>query len=260
VENQAGAGGALAARNVARATPDGYTLFFSALPQIAILPAAGVTGYDPVKDFAPVCNVGTNPFVLMTPPSFKARTLAELIDEARAHPGGVSFASAGLGSLAHLSAALLWHRAKVELLHVPYQGDAPAMTALLGGQVNCYFGNISVAIPQSKAGVVRAIAISDSKRNPQLPDVPTVAESGYDGFRTITWNGLLAPSATPKAVVERLARECQAIVREPDFSRALSNYGVDPLGDGPEAFAKTIASDMKLFAEAVAMTGVKMQQ
>lgn len=257
VENQAGAAGALAARTVAKAPPDGYTLFMSALPQIAILPAAGVNTYDPVKDFAPVCNIGTNPFVFILHPGMKAKTLAEFVQDARERPGKITFASAGIGSLAHLTMTLMLKRAGIEVIHVPFQGDAPAMTAIIGGQVNAYFGNISAVAPQAKAGAVRAIAISDDKRNPQLPDTPTVAESGYPGFRTITWNGVLAPSATPGDVIERLARECQAIVRDKEFAAALLNYGVDPLGDGPAAFAATIASDIKLWAEAVAIAGVR---
>jgi tripartite-type tricarboxylate transporter receptor subunit TctC len=256
VDNQGGAGGAIAAKMVARAEPDGYTLFFAALPQIAILPAVEKVGYDPVKDFAPVSAIGTNPFVLLVHPSLPARTLKEFVDYVGQRPGQLNYASAGIGSLAHLSMVLLLRRAGLQMTHVPYKGDAPAMVDLLGGQVPAYFGNLSVAAPQVKGGAIRALAISDDHRSEQLPDVPTVAEAGYPGFRTITWNGLLAPAATPKPIIDLLAGEMKRAAQDPGFVQRLRAFGVDPLGNTPVEFAAAISSDIKIWSDAIAAEGL----
>ena len=256
VDNQGGAGGAIAARTVARAEPDGYTLFFSALPQIAILPAMEKVAYDPVKDFAPISAVGTNPFVLLAHPSTPVHTLKDFVDYVAKQPGKLTYASAGIGSLAHLSMVLLLKRAGLEMIHVPYKGDSPAMADLIGGQVPFYFGNLSVAAPQVKGGAIRALAISDTRRSEQLPDVPTVAEAGYPGFQTLTWNGLLAPAATPRPIVELLANEIRAAVKDAKFLERLRVYGVDPLGNTPAEFTTAIASDIKMWADAVSASGL----
>ncbi len=256
VDNQGGAGGAIAANIVARADPNGYTLFFAALPQFAILPAMEKVAYDPVKDFAPISAIGTNPFVLLVHPSVPVHTLKEFVDYVKQRPGKLAFASAGIGSLAHLSMVLLLRRAGLDMFHVPYKGDTPAMADLIGGQVPFYFGNLSVAAPQVKGGAIRALAISDDHRSDQLPDVPTVAESGYPGFRTITWNGLLAPAGTPKPIVDLLASEVGLAVKDPVFIDRLRVLGVDPLGSAPDEFAATIASDIKIWKDAVAAEGI----
>jgi tripartite-type tricarboxylate transporter receptor subunit TctC len=259
MENQGGAAGALAARTVARAPADGYTLFIGSLTQIGVVPALESVAYDPVKDFAPISNVASAPFVLMVHPGMPVQTLKEFIEYVRARPGKIAYGSAGVGSLAHLSMALLLKRAGIEMVHVPYKGGAQMMTDLVGGHVTAYFGNRSDAVPQYKAGAVRLLAVSDEKRSAQFPEVPTVAESGYPGFRTITWNGLMAPTGTPRPIVERLAAEMQRAANDPAFTRSLDNFGVDPIGDNPEKFAATIAADIPLWAEAVAISGARQQ-
>ena len=259
IDNQGGAGGSIAARAVARAEPDGYTLFFAALPQIAILPAMEKVAYDPVKDFAPVSAVGTNPFVLLAHPSAPVHTLKEFVDYVAKQPGKLTYASAGIGSLAHLSMVLLLKRAGLEMIHGPYKGDAPAMGDLIGGQVPFYFGNLSVAAPQVKGGAIRALAISDTRRSEQLPDVPTVAEAGYPGFKTLTWNGLLAPAATPKPIVDLLANEIRAAVNDAKFREKLRVFGVDPLGSTPAEFTAAIASDIATWKDAVTSAGLARQ-
>ena len=259
IDNQGGAGGAIAARTVARADPDGYTLFFSALPQIAILPAMEKVAYDPVKDFAPVSAVGTNPFVLLAHPSAPVHTLKEFVDYVAKQPGKLTYASAGIGSLAHLSMVLLLKRAGLEMIHVPYKGDTPAMADLISGQVPFYFGNLSVAAPQVKGGAIHALAISDTRRSEQLPDVPTVAEAGYPGFQTLTWNGLLAPAATPKPIVDLLANEIRAAVNDAKFLEKLRVFGVDPLGSTPAEFTAAIASDIATWKDAVTSAGLARQ-
>jgi tripartite-type tricarboxylate transporter receptor subunit TctC len=257
VENMGGAAGAIAASTVARAPPDGYTLLVASLTQIGVVPALENVSYDPVRDFAPISSIASAPFVLMVRPDFPARTLNELVDYIRSRPGRITYASAGVGSVAHLSMALLLQRAGGEMIHVPYKGGAPAIVDLIAGHVATYFGNRTDAVPHFKAGTIRLLAVSDESRSAQFPDVPTVAESGYPGFRTITWNGLMAPARTPDAVIDRLAGEVQRAVKDKAFLESLANFGVDPVGDGPKEFAALIKTEIPKWAEAVAISGAK---
>jgi tripartite-type tricarboxylate transporter receptor subunit TctC len=259
IENRAGANGTLAAEATARAAPDGYTLFMASLPHLAIAPAIGRLPYDPVKDFVPISNIGTNPFVLCVHPSFPARTLPEFEARVRAEPGKFAYPSGGTGSLTHLSMALYLKRAGLDMIHVPYKGGGAAITDFLAGRVVAYFSNLSSMTQHLNAGAARALAISDDKRHPQLPDVPTMSELGYRGFRTLTWNGLVAPAGTPREIVERLANEVASAVKDPVIVQRLQSYGVDPLGDRPEEFAATIAADITLWAEAVKVAGVSRE-
>ncbi len=256
IENRAGANGTLAAEATARAAPDGYTLFMAALPHLAIAPAVSKIAYDPIKDFAPISNIGTNPFVLVLHPSFPAQTLKEFEQQVRREPGKIAYASGGTGSLTHLSMALYLKRAQLEMIHVPYKGGGPASTDVLAGHVKVYFSNLSAVAAHVQRGALRALAISDTTRHPQFPDVPTMSELGYAGFRTLTWNGLVAPAGTPKNIVDKLASEIVLALKDQQVRQRLVSYGVDPLGDSPEQFAATIAADLGLWAEAVKVAGV----
>jgi tripartite-type tricarboxylate transporter receptor subunit TctC len=258
VENRVGAGGAIAAEFVAKSPPDGYILFVAAVSQIAILPYIQKVGYSAVKDFAPVSNIGTNPFVLGIHESVPAKTVQEFIEYVKARPGQINYASGGSGTIGHLSGALFVSRAGLAMTHIPYKGGAPAVADLVGGTVQMYFGNASELIQHSRSGKIRLLGVSSEKRASQLPDVPAIAES-YPGFRTITWNGLLAPAGTPPAIVNRLSTEVQRIVREPAVVERLTKIGVDPLGSTPAEFAETIRTDSVVWQEAVKAAGMKAE-
>jgi tripartite-type tricarboxylate transporter receptor subunit TctC len=257
VENMGGAGGAIAANYVARATADGYTLFLATLPQIGILPAMENVTYDPVKDFAPISNVASAPFVLMVNSKIPVKTVAEFVSYVRARPNQVTYASAGVGTVTHLSMALFMKRAGIEMIHVPYKGGPPAVTDLLSGQVASYFGTRTDAVEHYQTGKISLLAVSDAKRSMQFPDVPTIAEAGYPGFHTVTWNGLMAPAKTPLAIIDKLASEIQRIVKSDSFAQNLLAIGVDPIGDGPAEFATTIATDLPFWGGAVRIAGAR---
>lgn len=258
VENRLGAGGVIAAEATARAEPDGYNLMMAALPQIAILPAMRKTDYDPIKDFTPISNVASNPFCLVTNPSFEPKTLPELIAYVKARPGKVVYASGGTGSLSHLTMVLLCQRTQLDMVHVPYKGGGPAITDVIGNQAPMYFGNLSEALPYAGTKL-RAIAVSGVKRAAKLPDVPTVAESGFPGFRSETWNGLIAPAKTPRAIVDVIVKQVKAAVQDPKIVATLANYGVDPIGSTPEEFAATMAEDMKQWLGALKAANIPLQ-
>jgi tripartite-type tricarboxylate transporter receptor subunit TctC len=259
VENRGGAGGAIAAEMVAKAPADGYTLFVAALPQIAIVPAISQTRYDPVKDFAPISVVGTNPFVLAVNKDVPVKSVPEFIAYVRKAPQPLSYASAGIGSLNHLSMALFMKLAGIDMIHVPYKGNAPAMSDVVAGHVPAIFTNLSDALPQAAAGSIRLIGVSSETRAPQIPDVPTVAEQGFPTFKTRTWNALMAPAKTDPAIIARVATEVAAAAKDPGFVERLNRLGVDPLGNSPAEFAAMIAADIPFWAEAVRIACVKEQ-
>jgi tripartite-type tricarboxylate transporter receptor subunit TctC len=259
VENRPGAGGALAAEAVARSPADGHTLFLTSVSVLAVLPAMTRTPFDPVKDFVPISNIGSNPNVLVTYPGFPPKTIAEFVEYVRAQPQKLSYAASVTGSLAHLSMALFLKRAGLEMTAVSYKGGAAPLTDVIAGHVPAYFAPLSDVLPHRTTGDLRMLAVSSERRSAQIPDVPTLSESGFPGFNTSTWNGLLAPAGSPKDIVDSLGREVARAALDPKFVERLASFGVEPVGNTPEQFAMQIASDIRFWAEVVKIAGVQEQ-
>lgn len=258
VENRAGAGGALAAEFVAKAPPDGYTLLTGSLPVMAVVPAMSKVRFDSVKDFAPISNIATNPFALVVSKDMPVQTLEEFVTYVKARPDKISYASAGAGSLTHLTMALFLKRAGLNMIHVPYRGNAPALADVVAGHVPVIFSNLSDALPQISGGTVKLLAVSSEKRTALAPDARTVSEA-YPGFNVLTWNGLMAPAGTPSAIIDKIAATMSAAVKEEAFRKQLADYGVDPLAAPPAEYAAMLKHDMAIWKEAVDIAGVKQQ-
>jgi tripartite-type tricarboxylate transporter receptor subunit TctC len=256
VENRPGAAGVVAAEAVMRAPADGYTLLMGNRSQMTIAPAVAKTPFDPVKDFAPISIVATNPFVLVVHPSIPANTVAELVAYVRQRPEKLPYAASGAGSLSHLGMVLFLKRAGLEMTAVTYKGGAMPLADVIAGHVPIYLANLSAVVPHATSGALRLLAVSGEKRAPQLPHVPTFIEAGYPGFTAFTWQGLMAPAATPKDVIDRIAREVARAVKEAKFAEHLAADGYEPLGNSPEEFAAMIMADVALWAEAVKAAGV----
>ncbi|MBS74932.1 MULTISPECIES: Bug family tripartite tricarboxylate transporter substrate binding protein [unclassified Variovorax] len=258
VENKPGASGNIGAEFVARAPADGYTIMYTTSTVHGINPNLFARlPYDPVKDFAPIMRVGKTTMVLIANNDFPAKTVGELIAQARARPGRVAYASAGPGSTFHLTTALFAHRAQVELLHVPYKGSGPALSNLMSGDVQVMFDNISSSQSLIRAGKVRPIAVAATARSAVLPEVPTIAESGLPGFGIYSWGGLVAPAHTPREVIRRLNEAANKALQTEEVRQAMRDNASEPQGGTPEEFAAFIRSEMAFWGDAVKLTGAK---
>lgn len=259
LEYKPGAGGAIATAQLARAKPDGHTILM-VLAAHAINPSLYARlPYDTRKDFAPVSLVATLPMLLSAPLSTPANTIPELISYARAHPDGLSFASAGNGNTSHLAGEMFKSATGTRMLHIPYKGSGPAVVALLGGEVSMMFDSISTSLPQVRAGKLKALAVTGEKRSPLLPDVPTVKESGVPSFVVNGWYGVLAPAGTPPEVVHKLNQALVKAARDPKVSSQLVGYGYEIVGSTPDAFARHIDAELLRWKEAVQSSGAKIE-
>jgi tripartite-type tricarboxylate transporter receptor subunit TctC len=259
IENRAGAAGGIAGAAVARAQPDGYTLLLGTGTILAInVSLYKNLGYDPEKDFEPIGVIGTQTNVLYVHPSVPAKSLAELIAHAKANPGKLSFGSGGNGTPAHLAGELLKIEARLDLTHVPFRGTGPALQNVIGGHVPMAFNPPSPLIPHIQSGAIRPLAITTLQRTAVLPEVPTIAESGFPGFEATTWHALVAPAGTPKEVVATLHRALAATVNDPAARKALTDLGIDIVGGTPEELRAYIKSEIPKWAKVVKAAGVKV--
>jgi tripartite-type tricarboxylate transporter receptor subunit TctC len=257
VNNKPGAGTVIAAEMVARSPGDGYTLYMTTAAHTISASLYKKLAYDPIKDFAPITLTSTIPLVLVTNPSLPVTTLPELIAYAKSHPG-LSFASTGNGTPQHLTGELFKAQNKLDLVHVPYRGDAPMVTDLIGGQVPMAFVTLSAALAQIKAGKLKAIALAHPKRVDAIADVPTFAQAGMPGFTAATWFGMLAPASMPMNLQNKIYQDVARIVANPEFTARLIDMGGDVDNTSPQAFQAFIQSESKRWAEAVRLSGAQV--
>ncbi len=242
---------------VAKAAPDGYTLLVVA-SSITINPSLHKKlPFDPIRDLAPISQLSAFPNMLVVHPAVPVKTVQELIALAKAKPGQINYGSSGAGTGTHLSAELFKSMTGVDMVHVPYKGGGPAVTALLGGQVQLNFATIPSVLPHVRAGKLRAVAVTTLKRSPAAPDVPTIAESGVPGYDHGPWNGMLAPAKTPKAVIARLNAEVARIIHLPEAKAVLVHEGAEPVGNTPEEFAAIIRTETAKWAKVIKAAGIK---
>jgi tripartite-type tricarboxylate transporter receptor subunit TctC len=259
VDNRPGAAGNIGSDLVAKSAPDGYTLLMGTVGTHAINPSLyAKMPYDHVKDFVPIVLVAGVPNVLEVTPSLPVNSVADLIKLAKEKPGQLNFASSGSGTSIHLSGELFKTMAGVDMMHVPYKGSAPAVTDLMGGQVQLMFDNLPSSLAQIKAGKLRAIAVTSAERAPALPNIPTIAESGLPGFEASSWFGLLAPSGTPAAVVARINADVNQWLQTAEAKEKLLAQGAAPAGGTPEQFAAHIRAETEKWAKVVKVSGAKV--
>ena len=258
VENRGGGSTNIASELAAKASPDGYTLYLCT-PAVSINPSLfRKLSYDTLKDFAPITQVVELTYIFVVNPSVPAKTVKEFIAFAKSQKGGITYASAGMGAPGHLGMELLKILAGFDAVHVPYNGAGPTMVALIAGEAVAHISTMPSGLPHVRSGRIRAIALTSLKRSVLLPDVPTIAESGFPGFEIVGWYGLLAPAGTPREVVVKLYKEVSGILKLPDVRDRLSRDGADPVGTTPEELAAYIKAEMIKYAKVVKQSGAKM--
>ncbi len=259
VDNRPGATGNIGAEIVARAAPNGHTLFMATV-SVAISPNFYKSlPFDPVGSFAPVSRVAIVPLLVVVHPSLPVKSIRELIGHAKSKPGVLNYASVGTGSPQHLSAELFKSTAGVNLVHVPYKGGGPATAAILSGESHLFFAGMPPALPHARAGRLRALAVSTAKRSPSAPEVPTVAEAGLPGFEADNWHGVLAPRGTPPAVVAKLNREIVAVLSRDEIQKQLIRAGAEGISSSPDAFSKFIRAETGKWAKVARQAGVQVK-
>jgi tripartite-type tricarboxylate transporter receptor subunit TctC len=259
IDARPGAGGSIGTEVAAKAPADGYTLIMGNNSTHGANPALyGKLGYDAARDFAPITLVASTPYVLVVHPSLPVTTVKQLIALAKARPGQINYASAGNGSTHHLSGELLKTMGGIDMVHIPYKGTTPAITALISGEATMMFATATGIVPHVKSGKVKALAVTTAKRAPALPDTPTVAEAALPGFEIISWFGLLAPAGTPAPILQRLNTETVKALATPEVRAGLANQGLDVASSTPEAFADYIRSEIAKFTKLAKAANIRM--
>src|SRR3954452_14614667 len=259
IDNRPGAGGSVGAELAAKAPPDGYTLFLAGVGSHVVNPNLHKTAYDPVSDFAPITLIASAPSVLVVNPSVPAKNVAEFTAYARANPGKLNYASNGNGSAAQLAAAMYESMAGVKMVHVPYKGIAPAITDLLGGEVQLMFGTVVALVPHIQSGRLRALAVTGKKRSALIPDVPTLRESGLPEYEAGSWYGIEAPAGTPRPIIEQLNAVIVKALRQPDVAKRLAAEGAEVVGSTPEEFGAHIKSELARVGKVVRAAGIRAE-
>ncbi len=259
VENRAGAGGSIGNEAVAKAAPDGYTLLLGAAGALVIAPwLYAKLPFDTVKDFAPISLLATVPFALATHPSIPSKTVKELIALARANPGRLNYGSSGAGGAPHLAGELMKSMAKIEMVHVPYKGLAPAITDLIGGQLDLIFADVNLVNPHIQAGKLKGLAVTGAQRSPIMPQFPTVAEAALPGYQAGTWYGMLAPASTPRDLIVKLNGEINRVLSSTEMKERFATQGAEPAANSPEQFATFIKSELDKWAKVVKTANIKL--
>ena len=259
VENRPGAGGIIGTEAAKNAPPDGYTLTACPSGPFGINPGIySKLPYDPVKDFEPIATLGTVPIALVVNETSPFKSVSDLVAAAKAKPGSLTFASSGAGGPQHMSAEMFMLLTGIKMVHVPYKGNAPALTDVLGGQVDVLFSPINSALPHIRAGKLRALAVANDQRVPSLPDVPTLAEAGVPGYKSEIWIGLFAPARTPQDIIDKIAAEVARMQAQGDVKQQLAGQGIDPLGNSPAQVSNLIKADLARWAKVIKETGVKV--
>ena len=255
VENKPGAGTNIANEFVARSPADGYTLLINTGALAINMSLYSKLTFDALRDFAPVSVFSESPNVLVVPAKLQVASVRDLVEMARKSPGKLNFSSAGVGTTQHLAAELLKLRTKTFIVHIPYKGSAPSLTALMAAEVDFSFANIPAIHAHVKSGRLRPLAIAAARRDRQLPDVPTMKEAGIDGLEVVVWYGVLAPAATPKEIVQTLSSAVVRATSDPDTRRRLLEQGAEPVGSTPEEFSKLLREEVARWAEVVKVSG-----
>jgi tripartite-type tricarboxylate transporter receptor subunit TctC len=259
VDNKPGAGGNIGLDALAKAAPDGYTIGMGQTANLAVNPALySSIPFDPLKDFAPIVLLSSQPLIIVVDAKSPYKSLKDLVDAARKNPGKINMASASNGTIGHIAGELFQRRAGIKLTHVPYKGAGPAVTDLMGGSVDCFFGNSQSVGGQVNGGRLRPLATTAPKRIANFPNVPTVAELGYPGFEAATWSGLLAPAGTPPAIVAKLNAEGNKALGTNEMKARLAEEGSTPIGGTPQQFADFIRSEHAKWGNAVREAGIKL--